>query len=370
MNKPIRILHCVIGSMNVGGIENMLMQIYRYIDKNKIQFDFLVHDYNENYYEKEILALGGKIYRIPNISKNPLKHIREFKKLLKEHTEYKIIHIHTTYSIMITDAKEAKKMGRKVIIHSHNSDANLKRKIVHKILKNNFSKYADYKIACSKLAGEWMFSKNDLNNLIFWPNAKNLEKYKFSLKTRDKIRNDEKVNDSFVIINVGRLSYQKNQELMIKIFSNFLKKKPNSILWLVGDGEDREQLENIVKEKGLEEKVKFWGNIENVNELLFAADVFVLTSRYEGLGIVLIEAQATGIPLVIPTYIPREACIDKNIKFINDVTNINEWISKITYSKIERKKNYKLLNNSDYNILNWITKVEEFYLTIVRENNN
>lgn len=373
MNKPIRILHCVVGSMNVGGIEDMLMELYRNIDRNKVQFDFLVHDYNENYYEKEIKELGGIIHRIPYISKRPLKHILEFRSLLKNCPEYKIIHIHTTYSIMLTDALEAKQMGRKVIIHSHNSNANFKRTIIHKILKTKFSKCADYRIACSDIAGRWMFSKKYLNDVIFWPNAKKIEKYKFSNEIREKIRKSETTENAFIVGNIGRLSYQKNQELLIDIFSEILKKKPNSVLWLIGDGEDRKKLENMVKEKDLEEKVKFWGNVKNVNELLFAIDVFVLTSRYEGLGIVLIEAQATGVPLVIPSYIPKEACIDENIRVIKKVNNIDEWVKKIldTTSKniiLERERKYELILKSDFNISNWINKVENFYLTIEKEN--
>lgn len=368
MNRPIRILHCVVGSMNIGGIENMLMQMYRNIDRTKIQFDFLVHDYNENYYEKEIKKLGGKIYRIPYISRSPLKHIREFKTLLKEHPEYKIIHIHTTYSIMITDAREAKKLGRKVIIHSHNSDANFKRKIIHNLLKIKFSKYADYKVACSSIAGKWMFPNKDLVNVIFWPNAKRLEKYKFSSEIRKKIRKKEKVENSFIIGNVGRLSYQKNQELLIDIFSEIIKKKSDSILWLVGDGEDRKKLENIIKKKGIEKNVRFWGNVDNVNELLFAMDVFVLTSRYEGLGIVLIEAQATGVPVVIPSCIPKEVCLDKEIKIIKKIDDINDWVNKILNINSKRNEKYELIDKSDFNILSWINKVEDFYLAIEKEN--
>lgn len=367
MNSPIRILHCVIGSMNIGGIENMLMQMYRNIDRTKIQFDFLVHDYNENYYEKEIKELGGKIYRIPYISHNPLRHIREFKILLKEHPEYKIIHIHTTYSIMITDAREAKKMGRKVIIHSHNSNANFKRRLIHNLLKTKFSKYADYKVACSDIAGKWMFPHKELSNIIFWPNAKRIEKYKFSNEIRMKIRKEENVKNSFIIGNIGRLSYQKNQELLIDIFYETLKKKSNSILWLIGDGEDRKKLENIVKKKGIENNIKFWGNVNNVNELLFAMDVFVLTSRYEGLGIVLIEAQATGTPLVLPSHIPKEVCFDKGIEFVKKINNIEEWVNKILNVTSKRSGKYEIIYESNFNILNWINEVENFYLSIERE---
>lgn len=369
MSKPIRVLHCLIGSMNVGGIENMLMQMYRCIDKEKVQFDFLVHDYNENYYEKEIKELGGKIYRIPYVSKKPFEHIKQFKALLQNHPEYRIIHIHTTYSIMITDAKEAKKMGRTVIIHSHNTDAPLKRKLIHKLLKNRFSKYADYKVACSKIAGEWLFPAKCYDSVMFWPNAKQLEKYKFSEDIRKKIRREEVLNEAFIIGNIGRLSYQKNQELLIEVFLEILREKPNAVLWLVGDGEDREKLENIINKRGIEDKVKFWGNVDNVNELLFAMDVFVLTSRYEGLPVVLVEAQATGIPLVIPHYIAKETCVQKEIYFINEPLNKSEWKNKILKinTNRERKDCYNLISESDFNIYNWVNKVEKFYLNIEKE---
>lgn len=372
MDRPIRILHCVIGSMNVGGIENMIMQMYRNIDRNKVQFDFLVHDYKENYYEKEIKKLGGKLYRIQHVSKNPIKHISDFIKLLKEHKEYQIIHIHTTYSIMLSDAIIAKKLGRKVIIHSHNSNAPLKRKIVHMLLKNIFSRYADYRIACSEIAAKWMFSKKKLGNVLFWPNAKRLEKYKFSQEIRNKIRIQENVENSFIIGNIGRLSYQKNQELLIEIFYEFLKENKNSVLWLIGDGEDREKLENIVKEKGIEEKVKFWGNMDNINKLLFAMDVFVLTSRYEGLALVLIEAQASGIPVVFPAHISKEVYLNENIYCVKLLEKVESWIEKINSINIlqNREDAFENVNNSDFNILKWIKKVEKFYLSIGEGENN
>lgn len=116
--EKIRILHCLIGSMNVGGIETVLMEVYRNIDKKKYSFDFVVHDKKENVYEKEINMLGGKLYRVAFFSKHPIRHLRQFNKLLLEHPEYKIIHIHTTYSIMFPDALLGKLKGRKIIIHS------------------------------------------------------------------------------------------------------------------------------------------------------------------------------------------------------------------------------------------------------------
>ena len=159
--KPFRILHCPIGNMNVGGIENVIMQIYRNIDRKRFQFDFVVHE-KENVYAEEIVSLGGIIYQIPYISVDYKNHCKAFEKILLEHPEYKVIHIHTTYSIMYIDAKIAKKLGRKVIIHSHNSSARGKRKWLHYMYKKKLSDIADYRIACSDIAAACMFTEESM----------------------------------------------------------------------------------------------------------------------------------------------------------------------------------------------------------------
>lgn len=363
-----RVLQCPIGNMDIGGIENMLMQIYRNIDKEKIQFDFVIHNYSENAYEEEIYSLGGKIYRIPYISRKPLKHIKEFDKLLKEHSEYEIIHIHTTYAIMFTDALIAKKNGRKVIVHSHNSSATKSHVIVHFLFRNTISKLADYRYACSYISGEWMFGKRNQFNI--WKNALVLRGFKFSSCVRKKIREELCIADDELLLgNVARLSYQKNQELLLYIFKEYSKQNLKSKLVLVGDGEDRSKLELLSKKYKIENKVIFAGNVSNVNEYLMGIDIFCLTSRWEGFGISMLEALSTGATVVASNVIDQRLFGDfDNVNVIQKPLVINEWLKCIDNIKLlsekQRMECYDDVCNKGYEITKQINDIEDLYLSV------
>lgn len=367
----IRILHCVIGSMNVGGIETMLMELYRNIDKTRFQFDFVVHDYNRNEYEDEILAMGGTLYRIPFYSRSPLRHNRLFYKLLQQHPEYQIIHIHTTYSIMYSDAKIAKKLGRIIVIHSHNSAANTKRALLHRFYKNRFSKIADYRLSCSNSAANWLFTKDDLLSVQIWKNAVKIEQFKFDDRIRKKIREENHAGNKFIIGCVGRLSYQKNQAFLLEIFKRTLVENQNMELWLIGDGENRDALKKRVREMEITEKVVFGGTKNNVNEYMMAMDLLVLTSRWEGLPVVLLEAQATGLPVVIPYYIDEMARLSNSCIQVNDYNDITEWSEKILEALNagnDRMESYKLLVDAGFDVKTQVKIVEDFYTKIYTKN--
>ena len=369
--EKIRILHCLIGSMNVGGIETVLMEVYRNIDKKKYSFDFVVHDKKENVYEKEINMHGGKLYRMDFFSKHPIRFLRQFNKLLVEHPEYKIIHIHTTYSIMLPYALLGKLKGRKIIIHSHNAYSSPKRAVVHKILKNYFNSLADYRVACSDLAAQWMFPEKNMNDVFYWYNAFELSRFEFDKEIRESIRKKYGANNKFVIGNVGRLSYQKNQGLLIDIFLEVQKKYDNAILWIIGDGEDRKKLEKRVIDLHIQEKVIFMGNQKNIEKYLYAMDVYVCTSRYEGLGVSLVEAQTSGLPVVTKQQrISRMTKIVDNYIAIDEKASISKWIEEIMkyqdYDK-DRKESYKLVSSSKFNIEVWIKYVELFYQKVAKD---
>ena len=363
-----RILHCVIGNMDIGGIETMLMELYRNIDRNKIQFDFVVHKPEENYYEKEIRQLGGKIFRVPYISKHPFRHCRSFATLLREHPEYKVIHIHTTYSIMFIDAKIAKKMGRIIIIHSHNSGANWKRTLVHKCFKKSISEIADYRVACSEIASEWMFEDCKQKTVQIWQNAFKLDNFLYRKETREKIRKKNKIEDELIIGFVGRLSYQKNPELMIRIFEKMIKKNKQIRLWIVGDGDEKAKIEKLVADLGIQSYVVFWGAKPNPNDYMMAFDTFLLTSRWEGYGMVLVEAQAAGLPVVIPEHTDNAVKLTDNVYVVHQYKNLDEWISKIQDSskgKIDREQQCRIVQKSVKDIQIQTELVQNYYMKIL-----
>lgn len=361
----IRILHCLIGSMNTGGIETALMEVYRNIDRIKFCFDFVVHEKNQNVYEKEINMLGGVLYRVDFFSKHPFSHVWQLNRLLKEHTEYQIIHIHTTYSIMLPDAVIGKLKGRKIIIHSHNADAAYKRKLLHRLLKYPFDILADYRVACSDLAAEWMFTKQHRKDVFYWYNALDVSRFRFQAEIRENIRRKYGADDKFVIGNIGRLSYQKNQTFLLNLFAKIQEKCDNAVLWLVGDGEDREDLEQQAVGLHIQDKVMFMGNQMNVEEYMCAMDIYVCTSRYEGLSVSLVEAQATGLPVVV-----KKQKISSMTKITNDYITIDEnsdlnlWLEKVLKYRnynINRKNAFEQVEDSKFNIDIWIKYVEAFY---------
>lgn len=355
--------------MNVGGIETVLMEVYRNINREKYSFDFVVHDKKQNVFEEEINMLGGTLYRVDFFSTHPFKHIQQFNRLLTEHTEYEIIHIHTTYSIMLPDALLGKLKSRKVIIHSHNADASIKRKMFHILLKYPFDMLADYRIACSDVAAKWMFARKHIDSVFYWYNAFDVSRFKFSEETRVVIRNKFNANEKFVIGNVGRLSYQKNQALLLEIFFKIQQQCDNAILWIVGDGEDRPYLEQLTEKLGIHDKVKFFGNQKSVEDYLCAMDVYVCTSRYEGLGVSLVEAQAAGLPVIAGRQkIPIIAKISDNYITIDRDGTGNQWTEAVLRYRdyyFDRINACEKVLSSKFNIVIWIKYVEEYYQKVI-----
>ena len=375
MKKPIRILHCLPGDMNQGGIENFLMNIYRAIDKNLFQFDFIIHSKDECFYEKEIKQLGGRVYRVAQKSKNYRLYEKDMNKLLSEHKEYKIMHIHATYAISIFDEIIAKKHGLKVIVHAHSSNDILKRKLIHFALKRKLSKETQYKFACSLKAAEWLFTKKSLrkNSLTIINNSIDSKKFVYSLDTRKSERKAIGVEEKFVIGIVSRLSYLKNINFLIDIFNEIYKVNKNSILLIVGEGPEKENLQNKVIKKGLEHSVIFYGKSDTVHRVLQAIDVFVMPSKCEGFGISLLEAQAAGIKCftskkVVPDEIKIKN-IDNELEFISLRKSQKYWAKEILKWNVEYKRNNmsNKIIEAGYDLNKNISKIQDKYMEILGE---
>ena len=359
MGEPIRVLH-VVTYMGRGGLETMIMNYYRNIDRSKVQFDFLTHREERWDYDDEIEKLGGKIYRLPRLNPFSTSYLKALDGFFKEHKEYKIVHCHQDCLSGIP-LKYAKKNGVPfTIAHSHNAnqDKNLKY-LIKLIAKKNICKYSDHLFACGKEAGEWMFKTSDFEILN---NAIDTKRYIYNEEKSLEMKEKLGVTDKFVIGHVGRFRPQKNHSFIIDIFKEVCEKEPNSILLLVGDG----PLENDIKKKvnslELEDKVKFLGARDNVNDLMQAMDVFVLPSLYEGFGIVLIEAQASGLKCVISESIPTDAIISKKVKQLGLDDDISTWSKEILSSKSERKEGIEDIEKSKYDIKSNAKWLENFYI--------
>ena len=359
----IRVLQ-VVNDMHRAGLETMLMNYYRNIDRKKIQFDFLTHRPNKSDYDDEILSLGGKVYYAPRLyPQNYLNYFKYMDKFFSEHNEYKIIHSHIDAMsyLPLLAAKQANISTR--IAHSHNTSIDKDFKLPLKMLfRKLLPGVATDFFACGKEAGEFLFPGK---KTIIIPNAIDGEKFIFDKNLRKRKRASLGVNNEFVIGHVGRLSYQKNHKFIIDVFSEVLKKEHNSILFLVGTGEKKEEIKNYAYKKGVIDKVLFLGNRSDVNELYQAMDVFLMPSLFEGVPVVGIEAQFSNLPCIFSNNVPSEVKISDKVEFISLNKPLEDWASKVIYSFNNRNKREiydENILNSNYNIKNAKKILEDFYL--------
>ena len=365
-NLPIRILQ-VSYSMDLGGAETLIMNLYRNIDRTKVQFDFLLHSDEESAYEKEILTLGGRIYRIPRfLGYNKVSYDKNLGEFLSNHPEHRIIHDHLMDSASET-FRVAKKMGRITIAHSHTEikDKSLED-CIRFFFRKNLYKRADYRFACSNKAGEWLYRKKADFTVI--KNGIETEKYVFNEETRKEKRIElGMTDDDYIIGTVGRLVEQKNQKRILEIFSEYLKLNQKSKLVIVGDGSLRETLEKTTKTLGIEGNVLFLGQRRDVPSILMAFDTFILTSFSEGLGIALIEAMASGLPCIFTSTIPKEVNVSPSLVHrLSLDTPDSEWAKEILSSKpLERREEgYKIVEKAGFDIKSVSREMESFYLSL------
>lgn len=365
--KIIRVLHIFMGEMTFGGIEQIVMDIYRNIDKDTIQFDFMFHSNNTGVFSKEIEELGGKIYLQPT-KKNLFKCYRSMKKIFINNN-YDIVHIHTTYAITYIDALVAKKSGVKnIIIHSHNNSANLKKKIIHYLLRNNQKKLATTKLSCSSLASKWMF-KDDSAFVI--KNAIDINKFSYNEETRNNIRKELNLSNKFILGNVARFSYQKNHKYLLKIFEEYRKINVNAHLLLIGSGEDLPKIKKLISKNNINESVTILPPKSDIQNYMMAMDIFLLPSRYEGLGIVAVEAQALGMNVIITDMAPKEVKLTNNLVFQSVKKNVNRWCESIEKMRLSKGDNnvYEKIINSGYIIEETVKEISNMYIEMGEKEN-
>ena len=361
MGEPIRVLQ-VVTHMNRGGLETMLMNYYRNIDRNKVQFDFLTHrpENEKKDYDDEIRSLGGKIYHMPVLNPFSPSYMKSLDRFFKEHKEYKIVHSHLD-CLSAYPLKAAKKNGVPVrIAHSHNTsqEKNLKY-LIKDYSKKQIPKYATHLFVCGKEAGKWMFGKHKFQIMN---NAIDAKKFIYNEEVRKQKRVELGVEDKFVIGHVGRFNLQKNHEFLVKRFADFAKTNEDAILVLIGNGELQEKIKEMAKEYGIETKVKFLGLREDIPQLLQAMDLFLFPSLFEGLPVTLVEAQAAGLPCVISDMITDEIMITDQISKVSLSGNTSLWnqeIAKYRYSK--RKNTIEDIIEHGFDIEKNARWLEEFY---------
>ena len=369
-NVEIRIAH-IVGKWVGGGVEAVVMNYYRHIDRNKIQFDFICDDDSTNIPYDEIEKLGGKVILVPGYQK-VFKYQKVLRKIFKENN-YKIVHSHiNTLSVFPLFAAWCAKVPVR-IAHSH-STTNKKewKKNLLKVVLRPFAKvFANEYFACTEHAGRWMFGNNkfDNNKVYVLNNAIDLDLFKYSKKFRNEIRKELNISDDkFVIGHVGRFVAQKNHEFILDIFSEVYKENSNALLVLVGQGPLVEKMKDKCNALNISEAVMFVGQRTDVNKLYQAFDFFLFPSLYEGLGMVAVEAQCAGLSCLCSTEVPMIAKASENIEFLKLEDDVNTWkqsiLSKLNVQK--RKDCSKEVSTYGYNINLEVKKLEDKYYSLAK----
>ena len=369
----IRVLH-VLNSMNMGGIQTTLINIFRKIDREKVVFDFLVETGVDCDYSEEIKKLGGKIFSVTPRRKSIIQNRKDLNKFFKEHKEYKIVHMHVSSLSYITPLIYAKKYKVPVrIIHSRNTKegGSFLHNILHNMNKLRLNGLADYYFACSGLAGEWLYNKKILNSDKYRiiNNGIDTNKFKFNPEVRNKMRKELDCEKNIALICVGRLHPQKNHFFLLDVFNEFKKINKNAKLYLLGDGALRDKIEEKIDNLGLNDSVILLGMRKNVNEISWAMDAFVMPSFYEGLPGSVVEAQGSGLPCIISDRITREVKLTDLVEYVSIDESPEVW-AKIIDKKIKSVKRKDMsgeLIDKGFDMNTIAKKMAEFYEGVLKK---
>lgn len=373
--KKIKVAQ-IMGKWVGGGVEAVIMNYYQNIDKSKIQFDFIFDSDSIDIPENEINSIGGRVLLVP-----PYQKIFKYKKALKEiftSNQYDIVHsnINTLSIFPLYVAKKCNISIRIAHSHSMSNKKEFKKNLLKQILRPFSKVYANKYFACSEEAGRWLFGNNTFESgkVTLINNAIDIEKYIYDEVIRDKIRKELGVKeDTLVLGNVGRFVEQKNQLFLLNVFENVLAINQNSKLFLIGQGNLEDEIRKSIKLKKIEDKVLLLGQRKDVNELYQAMDVFALPSLYEGLGMVLIEAQASGLPCLASTNVPGIAKVIPEFKFLNieSQEDIEKWSREVItfFNSRKRKSYYDLIRERGYDIKTEALKLQNKYIELLLEEN-
>lgn len=348
MGAPIRVAQ-VMGKMLGGGVEQVVMNYYRHIDRSRVQFDFLVDADSTLVPRGEIESLGGRVFEVPPYQR-PAAYQRALVSLFREQG-WRIVHSHIN-ALSVFPLRAAKRAGVPVrIAHSHSTSGRGEhaKNAMKWALRRFANVYPTHRMACSRYAGEWLFGKGADFEVLY--NAIDLERFRFTAEARAEARADlGLVGDQFAILHVGRFTPQKNHRFLVEVFAEVAHRRPDAVLLLAGTGGAEALVEGWVAERGLSDRVVFLGQRADVERLYMAADAFCLPSLYEGLGLVGVEAQAAGLPCFLSDKITREVDVTGTVRFL-PIDDSEVWADVLsTFSPCIRSES--LVNNKfiDYDI--------------------
>ena len=374
MSEPIRVLH-VIGIMNRGGAETMIMNLYRHIDRSKVQFDFVENSSEPAVFDEEILSLGGRIYRCPHYNgKNHFTYVKWWNDFFKAHPkEYPIVHGHlgSTAAIYLSIAK---KYGAYAIAHSHSSgtDHSL-RSYLYQMMSYNTRNVADYFFACSEAADKDRFGRKVISgdHYAVLNNAIDVNQFSYNSRVREVVRDELGIGQNqLVVSHIGRYTKEKNHEFILKIFSELRKLGLGARLLMIGDGTLRTHIMQMAEQASLSSDVIFTGVRSDVERLMQAMDVFVLPSLYEGLPVTMVEAQAAGLPCIISDKVPPECILTEGLVDVMPLSaSPGAWAEKILAKRaIPRTDRRAEIAAHGFDITTEAVKLQEFYLKAYEQN--
>lgn len=318
---------------NLGGIETFLLSYIENISPKSIQFDFIA-PYQKISIEEQVLERGGNVFHIPRRGRNFCGYQKAIRQFMNSHAAgYDIVWLNDCMFCNLDILKLAKKYGVPTrIIHAHNSQAmgSKLQLIRHALNKPLIPKVATEFWACSSLAADWSFPKaiTTQKSYSIIPNAIETQRYRFNPEIRSRVRQQMGLQQKFVVGNVGRLHFQKNQMFLLDIFNEIVQSLPDAVLLLVGSGEDEDKLKSKARVNGIDDKVVFLGTRLDVPDLLQAMDIFIMPSLFEGLGIVSIEAQAAGLPCLMSDVLPKETKVTVHSDYLSLNDNVECWANR------------------------------------------
>lgn len=364
---PIRVLQ-VLGGLDIGGAEAFVMNLYRIVDREKVQFDFIKHVSHKGVFEDEIAKMGGRIYQCPQYTgKNHFSYCKWWNHFFVEHPEYHVIHGHirSTASIYL---RIAKKHGLVTIAHSHNtSNGSGVSAIVKNIMQLPIRYQADYLFACSDKAGKWLYGEKAVMrpNYRMIPNGIDLERFAFNKERRDQMRQELGIAEgAFVLGHIGRITVPKNHKFLVELFAEYHKNELNSKLLLVGDGELFENVKQQVDQLGIGDAVIMAGSRTNTEDYYQAMDVFVFPSLWEGLPVSLVEAQANGLSCLVPDTLTKDVSVTDLISYL-PLSDKDFWFEAIDAARV---RGHQGLSEGDqqgllpFDAKNVAIDMQEFYL--------
>lgn len=367
MSEPIRILQ-VLGRLDRGGAETMIMNLYRHMDREQLQFDFLIHTEDVCDYTEEIGKLGGKIYSMePFRASTAPGYRKQWRRFFREHPEYRVIHGHmrSTASLYLAEAKRA---GLVTIVHSHNtSSGSGLSAVVKNLLQYPLRYQADYLFACGKRAGEWLYGKKACDGPRFHllPNGIETERFRFQSAVRtEKRRELELGDDELVFLHIGRMEEQKNHRFLLEIMREIRHMEKKSRLLLCGCGPLEAELK---KQAG--EDVVFLGVRDDIPDLMMAGDAMIFPSLFEGLPVTVVEAQAAGLSVLMSDTVTDEVILTDLVQTMSLQKSAGSWAERALEmaEKLPDRSCYaQQIRSAGYDVeqsARWLT---EFYLSCLK----